>query len=507
MKRIVIYAVISVIALGLIVGLIVRRNMSVSPGARRKTAGTVASVRLKGEFDIQNAFINVADSVGKSVVAISTERTQKMQQPQPFRFKRFQSPFGGQDPFEKFFEDFFGQFPEREFKQRGLGSGFIVDKEGHIITNYHVVQGADKINITLSDGRAFLGTVQGADPRSDLAVIKIKAKNLPVAELGNSDLVQTGEWVVALGNPFGHMIKSPKPTVTVGVVSALHRRIPMPGDRRGYLDLIQTDAAINPGNSGGPLCDLSGKVIGINVAIFTTTGGYQGVGFAIPVNVVKNILSDLIKGKEIAYGWLGVSVQNITPELQEYFKLSDNKGALIAQALPDSPAEKAGLTAGDIIKKFDGKDIENLHELLREVGKARVGEVVKVEVLRDGALKTIEVTIAKRPTQALPQEGKPAETPEEAKEWRGIKVVSITEDIAKRLNLRDKEGVAIFDINRQSPSYEAGLRKGDVIREINKKPIKNMEDYKSATSEAKGLALVRTDRGYFTIKDIEGEKK
>lgn len=508
MKKFVFYSVVLGITIVLIVGIVAhnRRNTSREKNAKPASASVVTVRDVKGEFDIQNAFIKVADEVGKAVVTISTEKTHKVgfRKSPRFRFRRFGfgGPFGEEeDPFEKFFEDFFGGFPEREFKQKGLGSGFIIDREGHILTNHHVVEGADKINITLPDGRSFIGTVKGADPRSDLAVVKIKAKDLPSAKLGDSNLIQVGEWVVALGNPFGYMLRSAKPTVTVGVVSALHRQLPAPGGERGYLDMIQTDAAINPGNSGGPLCDLNGRVIGINVVIFSTSGGYQGVGFAIPINDAKSIVGDLIKGKEITYGWLGVSIQEITPDIAEYFNLPDKKGALVSEIMPDSPAGKAGLKEGDIIRKFDGKEIAAIHDLLREVSNKKVGEIAHVELIRDRVKMTIDVKIGKRPSRIESTEGRDFKVPEKVKKWRGIKVADITDEIAEELRLKDTEGVVVVGLEPSGAGYAAGLRKGTVIREINRTKIRNLADYKKITEEAKGAALVRTKEGYFVVKE------
>jgi len=507
MRKIFSYLVIALAVIGIIFGIArysERKEIKEpkSAGAARVSAAKVSAI--KGEFDIQNAFINVANKAGKSVVAISTERTQKVGFSGPsMRFKRFGfgRPFGEEDPFEKFFEDFFGGLPEKEFKQKGLGSGFIIDKKGYILTNHHVVSGADKINITLQDGRTFPGTLKGADPRSDLAIVEIKAKKLSVAELGDSELIHTGGWAVALGNPFGHILQSPEPTVTVGVISALHRRIPAPGGERGYLDMIQTDAAINPGNSGGPLCNLDGEVIGINVAIFSTSGGYQGVGFAIPINAAKDILADLIKGKEIAYGWLGVSIQDITPEIAEYFNLPDRKGALISEIVPGSPAEKAGLKPGDILRALNGKTINKVNDLLKEVGSIKVGNVVQVDIIRDRVKKSISVKVGKRPSRMELAGESVFAPPEELEKWRGIKVAAITDDIARELGLRNMEGVVLVDIDPASSAYDAGLRAGDVIREINKTKIRNLSDYKKLTRESKGLSLIRTDRGYFTVKN------
>lgn len=466
------------------------------------SAGRKAKVRdLKGELDVQNAITSVATKAGPAVVAVTTERTQKlgMQGPQ-FKMRRFgpRSPFQQEDPMQRFFEEFFGRMPQREFKQKGMGSGFIIDKNGFVLTNYHVVQGADKINIMLPDGRQFEGRLKGADPRTDLAVIKIDARDLPAVELGNSDLVQTGEWVVALGNPFGHVIQNPEPTVTVGVISALHRKIPTPKGEHGYLDLIQTDAAINPGNSGGPLCDLGGKVIAINVAIFSTSGGYQGIGFAIPVNVAKEVLNDLKRGKEIEYGWLGVGVQEITPAMAKYFRLPDTEGALISQIVIGSPAEKAGLRAGDVVRTFNGNKIKTVHDLLQMVGKAKVGKAVKFGIIREGAAKAVDVRIGKRPLG--PEDVKPQIQPSvEVPKWCGMVVSAITDPIAQELQLEDREGVVVIEVDSRSLCFEAGLRPGDVIREMNRTLIKNLPDYKKMVQEVKGPVLVRTDRGYFLV--------
>jgi len=384
----------------------------------------------------------------------------------------------------------------------GLGSGFIIDKEGHILTNNHVVEDADKITVTLPDGRSFEGKVKGRDPRSDLAVVQITDKNLPIAKLGNSDRIKTGQWVVAIGNPFGHILRSPDPTVTVGVVSALHRQIPPGGTRSVHLDMIQTDAAINVGNSGGPLCNTSGEVIGINVAIFSTSGGYQGVGFAIPINVAKGILENLIKGEVVSYGWLGVQAQDITDDLAEYFNLPDKEGALIAQADKDSPAKEAGIEEGDIIIKFDGAKVKNTYDLVRKVASTKPGDTKEVELIRDRIVKTLSVKMGKRPSDEETALGDMKKTPDTVSEfWRGIKTVNITENIARELSLDDTAGAVIAEVDASSPFYETGLRRGDVIREINRNKIRNVDDFNRITKEARGKALIRTDSGYFVIEE------
>jgi serine protease Do len=352
-------------------------------------------------FRMEDAIINVAKAVGPAVVSISTEHTQKLKgggRRYYFRSPFGASPFGEEDPFRKFFDDFFGEMPDREYKQRGLGSGVIIDSRGYILTNQHVIDEADKITVTLSDGRDFKGVIKGQDARSDLAIIQINAHNLPVASLGDSDNLKIGQWVVAIGNPFAFAMQNPEPTVTVGVISALHRSLGRAlGRDRDYNDLIQTDAAINPGNSGGPLVNIKGEVAGINVAIFTTSGGYQGIGFAIPINSAKKIIAKLIEGKKVTYGWFGVTVQDLTDELAKYFGPTDKNGALVVSVLENSPAQKAGIKESDIIKQLDNKAINNVRELLNAVGKAEVGRKVKVVVLREKKDMTLEIEVGERP--------------------------------------------------------------------------------------------------------------
>lgn len=460
---------------------------------------------VKGEIDLQNAFVRVAEKVGPSVVTISTERTEKLRgfggEGSSYEGFGGKNSFSGGDPVQKFFEEFFGRIPEREFKQQGLGSGFIIDERGYVLTNHHVIEGADKTTVTLTDGRVFEGDLRGSDPRSDLAVIKINADNLPAAKLGDSEMLKTGEWVIAIGNPFGNVIKSPEPTVTTGVVSALHRQIPSGGTHSVHLDMIQTDAAINVGNSGGPLCDIKGEVVGINVAIFSTSGGYQGVGFAIPVNTAKEVLNDLMEGKSVSYGWLGVQAQDITDEFADYFNLGAKEGVLVAKVIKMSPAERAGIKAGDILTDYENEKITNMNDLVRKVGKAKVGKIVNIKFIRDRVAKTCEVEIGKYPYGEGGEEERPAAPKEpESELWRGIRVTNITDEIAIQLGIKDKTGVVIIEADpSSSPFYELGMRRGDVIREINRNMIKDVPDFNRVTREAKGKALVRTDKGYFII--------
>ncbi|MBU1870123.1 MAG: Do family serine endopeptidase, partial [Candidatus Omnitrophica bacterium] len=378
--------------------------------------------------------------------------------------------------------------------------GVIIDAEGYILTNEHVINDADKITVTLSDGREFKGEVKGRDARSDLAVIKINASKLPVASLGDSDGLKIGEWVVAIGNPFGFAMQNPEPTVTCGVISALHRSLGrvFPRDK-DYNDLIQTDAAINPGNSGGPLANLKGEVVGVNVAIFSTTGGYQGVGFAIPINSAKRVISLLIEGKKISYGWLGVTVQDMTDDLAKYFGLSDKSGVLVAKALEDGPAKKAGMKEGDIIKQFDGKSVNNVRELISTVSKTEVNKKVKVNIIRDKKAIVLDIQVGERP-ETVEEEGE-AGAEVEGQKWRGLSVEELTEESSRRYRTDEKQGVIVIDVEPSTPADNAGLIPGDLILEIDKKPVKSMADYQKITKAAKGDILIKAQRGYFVVKE------
>ena len=334
------------------------------------------------------AFVEVAKEVQPSVVNITTEKTIAVQP-----WDRFGEDFFKGSPFEDFFRGFGfgppGGGREYQYKQRSGGSGVIVDKEGYILTNNHVVEGADKVKVRLNDGREFIAIIKGQDPRTDLAVLHIKAKDLPVARLGDSDKLEVGEWAIAIGSPFGL-----EHTVTVGVISAKGRSGLGTGT---YEDFIQTDASINPGNSGGPLINIDGEVIGINAMIIQPG---TGIGFAIPINMAKQILNDLIKKGKVVRPWLGISAQDLSPELSEHFKVKEKEGVLVSEVHPGTGAEKAGLVSGDIILSVDDKPIKNASELVKEIQKKKVGEKVKLSIIREGKPLVIEVTTMAMPEKA-----------------------------------------------------------------------------------------------------------
>lgn len=496
MKRKIIFFGTALLA-GLTVGVVLTAKLNFFSSVHSQEP----AVRPFERFRMEDAIINVANTAGRAVVSISTERTEKIKGGRRFYFRSpfGASPFEGDDHFRKYFEDFFGELPDREYKQMGLGSGVIIDSRGYILTNQHVIDEADKITVTLSDGRNFKGVIKGQDARSDVAIIQINAGDLPVASLGDSDNLKIGQWVVAIGNPFAFAMQNPEPTVTVGVISALHRSLSRAlGRNRDYNDLIQTDAAINPGNSGGPLVNLEGAVVGINVAIFSTSGGYQGVGFAVPINNAKKIISNLIEGKKITYGWFGVTVQDLTEELAKYFGLFEKKGALVVSIMQDSPAQKAGIKESDIIRQFDNKAVNNVRELLNAVGKSEVGRKVKVVVLRDKKEVTLTVEVGERPENL-----EEASTKQPYNKWRGLEVEELTPETASRLGIEEKTGVAVVDVEPNSAADEAGIVSGDVILQINKQPVKNISDYQKITTEIKGDALVKLSRGYVLIKKGE----
>ncbi len=419
--------------------------------------------------DIQRAsqsFVQLAQDCVPAVVYIEVSKRVHVS-------GRSFSPFFDQgDPFRDFFERF--GIPEQDRVQKGQGSGFIISDDGYIITNNHVVSSSESIKVKIQDKRSFDAELIGADPKTDLALIKIKdPEKLPVLPLGDSDALQVGEWVMAIGNPFGL-----SHTVTAGIVSAKGRNI----GAGNYDDFIQTDASINPGNSGGPLINTKGEVIGIN-SMINASG--QGIGFAIPVNLAKGILKQLKADGQVTRGWLGVLIQGVSPELASSLGLEKAEGALISEVMEDSPAEDAGLKPGDVIVEFNGKEIMEHDDLPIIVAETDIGTKARIGIIRDGKSKTIAVEIAKMPGDAAP------EKTSESKEKLDMTVRDVPAEYSKKLGLKSGVGVIVVDMVRGGATEEAGIRKGDVILEVNRRRVNGVDDFLDAVKEVeKGESLL-----------------
>lgn len=459
----------------------------------------VKSEKITTAKSLGQAFVEVAKKVQPAVVNITTEKTVTMRP-----WDRFGEDFFRGSPFEDFFRGF-GFSPrergergergkEREYrqKQRSGGSGVIVDKEGYVLTNNHVIEGMDKVKVRLNDGREFTATVKGQDRRTDLAVLHIKAKDLPVAALGDSDKLEVGEWAIAIGSPFGL-----EHTVTVGVISAKGRSGLGTGT---YEDFLQTDASINPGNSGGPLLNIDGEVIGVNAMIIQPG---TGIGFAIPINMAKQILNDLIKQGKVVRPWLGISAQDLTPEMMEHFQVKEKEGGVVVgQVYPGTGAEKGGLSPGDIIRSVDDKPVKNVNELVKEIQKKKVGQKVKLDLIREGKTMTLDIT-----TSSMPDKPEMAKEKEEEEEKLGAKVQELTPQLAARYRISGiKHGVIVLGVEDGSLADEIGLHEGDVILEVNRKKIETMKDFEKALKDInveKGILFYLHRKGssfYLTYK-------
>ena len=483
-----------ILAVGVALGILFSVNMDWIPSVRASAQAAAAPAPDELPTPPVN-FAPVVKAVTPAVVNISTTRVLRSTEGE--QQQQFDDPF-----FRRFFGDeFYRRFGiPRERRQSSLGSGVIVDPAGYIITNNHVIANADEIKVVMSDKREFTGKVVGTDPKTDLAVLKIENgnKGLPTIKWGDSDKLDVGEYVLAIGNPFGL-----NQTVTMGIVSAVGRANVGIAD---YEDFIQTDAAINPGNSGGALVNARGELVGVNTAIFSRSGGYMGIGFAVPSNMVRNVMDSLIKSGKVVRGWLGVSIQGVTPDLAKNFGLSEAKGALVSEVLPGSPAAKAGIKSGDVIIDFDGKEVEDQTALRNIVAQTPVGKAVKVKVVRDKKTKTVKVNIGEQPKDmaSVGEESGGTQGTTENKALTGLEVRNLTPDIAERLGLpADSKGVVITDIDPASKAAAAGLRVGDMITEINREPVKNVDDFNRIVSklgkDEHPLLLVKRREGKFFV--------
>jgi len=490
--------------IGVVVGLFVSARMDVTErlgailglGEDEATSESVMVPRA-GDASLANAggddriclpdFTILAEKLDPTVVNISTTQVVKGGQPgQGFGFRHPgpRSPFGPQqpDPFEEFFDRFFRGGPRGDMKRRSLGSGFVIDKEGYIVTNHHVVQDAETITVIFYDESEAEAKVIGKDPKTDLALIKVDVdRKLPEAPLGDSDALRMGDWVLAIGNPFGL-----KYTLTAGIVSAKGREI----GAGPYDDFIQTDASINPGNSGGPLVNMKGEVVGINSAIIA---GGTGIGFAIPINIAKELMPQLKSTGRVSRGWLGVYIQRVTPDLAESFGLDKAKGALVSEVTQGGPADGSGLEHGDVIVEFNGNPVDEFGDLPRMVAATPPGEKVTLKALRKGKEKTIKVKLGELPDE----EATVAEAA--SGEELGLQLQEVTPELARTHELASDKGLIITDLDPAGVAAEAGLRRGDIILEINQNPVYTISEFQKKVGEAK-----KGDMMLFLIKRREG---
>jgi serine protease Do len=447
--------------------------------AAERGSAQAAKEQLTRAQDLTRAFQEITKALRPSVVSISSVKRIRPtvrgpdhefhQWPEEFR------RFFGDDMFDRYFQF---RIPERGFEQRGLGTGVIVSDDGYVLTNNHVVDNADEVNVTLSDDRTLAADVVGTDPKTDLAVLKIEAEDLVPAELGDSDAIQVGQWVLAIGSPFGL-----KQTVTAGIVSAKGRANVGVAD---YEDFIQTDAAINPGNSGGPLVNLEGKVIGINTAIASRTGGYMGIGFAIPSNMARQIMDSIMTAGRVDRGWLGAMIQDLTEDLAGSFEYDSTDGVLIGDVVADGPADKAGLRAGDIVVEYNGKRVRKAAQFRNAVAATTPDSEVELVVFRDGERKTLEVTIGLLEGQAVAGLGTKSAFD------LGITVQTLTPELARKAGVGEEEGVIVTEVEPGSMAARVGIRTGDVIVAVGGSPITDVSDFRASIREhdlAQGIRM------------------
>ncbi|HVP12033.1 MAG TPA: DegQ family serine endoprotease [Phycisphaerae bacterium] len=445
-------------------------TVAAAPAYANNSGQKAPQAALRAANELSEAFEYSADEIRPSVVRVEAVKHAKPIQHRQFGLMPWGNgpndfPFG-EDLLRKFFN---GQMPMPSPDQQGMGSGVIVRKDGYILTNNHVVAGADQLTVKLSNGRELPAKVVGTDPQTDLAVIKVKADNLQPAELGNSDQLKVGEWVVAAGNPFGLA-----DTITAGIVSAKGRdnvRIAQ------YEDFIQTDAAINPGNSGGPLVDLQGRVVGINTAIASQTGGNMGIGFAIPINMAKTVMSSLIDSGHVTRGWLGITIQPLTQDLAKSFKYDSTNGVLIGDVQPDSPAAHAGLKQGDIVTGYKGKTVKDANQFRNEVAATTPGRKAKLDIYRDGDHETVSIKIGEMKNQ-------PAESDNESTAPElGMTLENLTPESAKAAGVKVDHGVLVTSVDPNGLAAMAGIQPNDVIVSVQDKPVDNVAEFHAALKQ------------------------
>lgn len=457
-------------------------------------AGTAVAAMPAEMYSKEGPIVRIAREASPAVVNIDTETMVQ---------QRSGSPFGGMFPFgdDPFFREFFGDFERynRMVPMHGKGSGFIVDESGHILTNNHVVEDADKITVTMMDGRKFDATVVGTDKAFDLAIIKIDASDLHALPLGDSDAANVGEWVIAIGNPHGF-----EHTVTTGIISGKNREVRAADvNFRGFM---QTDAAINPGNSGGPLIDIEGNVVGINTAIVPYA---QGIGFAVPINMAKQIMDELIKHGSVRRGYLGIVLQNLTEDFADAYDIPFKDGAVVSDVTEGSAGAKAGFRAGDVIVEIDGKKIKNSQDVVDEISGKRTGQKTTITVYRDGRQRDLTATLDERPDskQSARRDKDGGKSEEQrASSKLGIKVAEIDDNMRERLRLPERyKGVVVTSIDRDAPASRSGLRNGDLILEVNRTRVSNIREWEQAASKVKSAMVLLVYRDgrtlFFTIKD------
>ena len=477
-------------------------------GAQSSTASTKLAVDVKRDNQPVNrgpletgSFSSVVKRVAPSVVKITTSTKARKVAGNANQMPGFDNPM-----FRQFFGD---RVPDlQQPPQSGLGSGVIISADGYIATNNHVVQGADEVMVSFDDGRELKAKVVGRDPQTDIAVIKVNATDLPAITFADSGKIEVGDRVLAIGNPFGI-----GETVTTGIVSAKGRRAGLGLD---YEDFVQTDAAINPGNSGSALVDVEGRLIGINTAILSRTGGFQGVGLAVPANLVSQVADGLVKNGKVVRGYLGVGAQDITPTLAESLGLDSRRGALVSDVQPNSPAAKAGVKNGDVIISVNGQPIEDANRLTFSVGAIAPGTKLDLEVVREGATKNMTVTASERPAMAS-RNGRSTAEPEELARndegvLNGVAVDNLTPQLRQRLNLPARlQGAVITSVEPDSAAAKAGLRNGDVILEINKQPVTSAQDAVNLSTSAEGkktlLRLFSRGSTIFVVVDESAADK